>query len=451
MLHFLRSRLVLLVFVILIISSMAGIVYFWNAIDRHLNITQSRWVSEMIAFWDEHGGFWGVVKNSKVLAISTVVGGIVAIFSIFGAIIYLLKKILPFLKGVFEKMTDPLVKQTPPPELPEGQVPLDSPFYMERPPVESDCYEAISRPYALIRIKAPRQMGKSSLMTRVLHYAEKQGCRPVPVYFQQADSAVFANLTHFLQWFCASVTFSLNLEDRIEDHWKGILGSKDKAGNYFQKYLLTEIPEPLALALDEADLIFEYPKIAADFFALLRAWHERGKNDAVWKKFRLIIVHSQEVYIPLNINQSPFNVGLPVELPELNKNQAEELAKRHGLNFPAKSFEELSKMVGGHPYLLRAAMYHLARKRLSLKKFLRRAPTEQGIYADHLRRHLSNLREDDRLADAMKQVITADKPVKIGETETFKLRSLGLVRFEGDGNDVVPLCDLYRRYFRERL
>jgi len=45
-------------------------------------------------------------------------------------------------------------------EEPEGQVPLNSPFYMERPPIEADCYQAIIRPYALIRIKAPLANGE---------------------------------------------------------------------------------------------------------------------------------------------------------------------------------------------------------------------------------------------------------------------------------------------------
>ena len=47
-------------------------------------------------------------------------------------------------------------------EQPEGQVSLDSAFYVERPPIEADCYETILQPGALIRIKAPRQMGKTS-------------------------------------------------------------------------------------------------------------------------------------------------------------------------------------------------------------------------------------------------------------------------------------------------
>ncbi|MBD2664646.1 AAA-like domain-containing protein [Richelia sinica FACHB-800] len=57
------------------------------------------------------------------------------------------------------------------------------------------------------------------------------------------------------------------------------------------------------------------------FFGLLRALHEEGKRREIWQKLRLVIVHSTEVYISLDINQSPFNVDLSVELPEFNNQQ----------------------------------------------------------------------------------------------------------------------------------
>ncbi len=107
------------------------------------------------------------------------------------------------------------------------------------------------------------------------------------------------------------------------------MGSKQKCGNYFQRYLLATITSPLTLGLDEVDRVFQYPEIAQEFFGLLRAWHEKGKNEQAWQKLRLVISHSKEVYIPLNINQSPFNVGLPIELPELNHQQINELVQKH--------------------------------------------------------------------------------------------------------------------------
>ena len=333
-------------------------------------------------------------------------------------------------------------------ETPEGQVPLCSSFYVERPPNELDCYEAIVKPGALVRIKAPRQMGKTSLMTRILHYAAEQGCKTVPLSFQEADGEVFSNLTPFLQWFCASVADILELSNGLAKFGQGILGAKNKCTRYFQKYLLPEINCPLVLGLDEVDQVFQYPKIATDFFGLLRAWHEKAKNELIWQTLRLVIVHSKEVYVPLNINQSPFNVGLPIELPELTSAQVSDLAKRHGVEL-GNELRVMMAMIGGHPYLVRIALYQMARGRMSLEKLLQIAPTEEGPYNNHLRRHLLNLEENGELLKALRQVVAASQPIQIGSVEAFKLRSMGLVKF--CGNEVVPLCDLYRQYFRNRL
>lgn len=286
-------------------------------------------------------------------------------------------------------------------------------------------------------------------MSRILHHAKQQGYHTASLNFQSADAEFLNNLEQFLQWFCASISWELNREDKLDFYWQGILGSKNKCTNYFQRYLLSELTSPMVLGLDEVDQIFQHPDIATDFFGLLRAWHERGKNEAVWQKLRLVIVHSKEVYIPLHINQSPFNVGLPIELPELNTEQVENLVQRHGLNFSTNQLNRLMTMVGGHPYLVRVALYQIARRRMTLEELLQVAPTEEGPYYDHLRRHLLNLEENAELVIAVKQVMTADNPIGIKAAEAFKLRSMGLVKFQG--NAVMPLCNLYRLYFRDRL
>lgn len=333
-------------------------------------------------------------------------------------------------------------------EEPDGQVGLDSPFYMERSPIESDCFEAVIAAGALIRIKAPRQMGKSSLLSRILVHAQQQGYKSVHLYFQQADGEVFADLDRFLQWFCASIASELDLDNKLDECWTGVLGSKNKCSKYFQRYLLTEITVPLVLGLDEVDLMFQYPAIATDFFGLLRAWHEKSKNEEIWKRLRLVIVHSKEVYIPLNINQSPFNVGLPIELPELTQTQVKDLVRRHELIWSQAQVEQLMALVGGHPYLVRQALYQIARGRITLEQ-LQIAQTEVGIYGDHLRRHLANLEEDRELVNIYKQIVAADTPMRIETALAFKLHSMGLVKFQG--NEVMPMCNLYRQYFREWL
>ncbi len=50
---------------------------------------------------------------------------------------------------------------------PDGPLPVDSPLYVERPPIEELVYREVTQPGCVIRIRAPRQMGKSSLVLRL--------------------------------------------------------------------------------------------------------------------------------------------------------------------------------------------------------------------------------------------------------------------------------------------
>jgi hypothetical protein len=330
-----------------------------------------------------------------------------------------------------------------------GQVPLGSPFYIERPPTEQDSYKAIAKPGALIRIKAPRQMGKSSLMLRIVNQATQNGYRSVWLNLQAAEEKSLENLDSLLKWLCSRISRKLGLQDKVEEYWQGALGSNDKCTDYLELYVLEELKAPLALGLDEVDQLFQYETVASDFFGLLRSWHEEAKFNPVWQNLRLILAHSKEVYIPLNINQSPFNVGLPVELLPLDDNQAAELIQRHRLSFSPSEADSIKALTGGHPYLLRVALYYLARQEISLEQLLQKAPTTEWAYGEHLSRHLKSLQEHPDLLAALKQVIAVDQPIRIDISEAFKLASMGLVRLHG--NDVVPLCHLYRQYFREML
>jgi hypothetical protein len=227
----------------------------------------------------------------------------------------------------------------------ESSVPLGSRFYLERPPVEQNCYAAIQKRAGLLRIKAPRKMGKTSLLSRILAEGQRLGYRTAQINVW--DRRFLRDIDTFLENFCAILSDELEVEDRIDQVWKKRLGSQKNCGNYLQKYLLKTITVPIVVALDEVDRIFQYPVVAEDFFALLRSWHELGKNDPVWQNLRLVICHSQEVYIPLNINRSPFNVGLPIELGEFSRAQVQELGDRHGLNGSEVEMDRLIKLVGG--------------------------------------------------------------------------------------------------------
>ncbi|NEP56741.1 MAG: hypothetical protein F6K31_06910 [Symploca sp. SIO2G7] len=335
------------------------------------------------------------------------------------------------------------------PELPDGSVPLNSPFYVERIPHESRCYEELLKRGALIRIKAPKQMGKTSLMNRILFYGAQQDYKTALLDFQQAEEIVLSDLYKLLRWFCANLTRQLKLEPRLDEYWDDDLGSKMSCTLYVQEYLLEQLKNPLVLALDEVSILFEKPKVAQEFLTLLRAWHEKAKVVSLWQQLRLVMVQSTEVYLPLNINQSPFNVGLGIELEPLTTQQVQDLVQRHRLMFNSKQLAELIGLVAGHPYLVRLTLYHLAREELTLEELMATAATDTGIYSNHLHRHLWNLQQHPKLAAACHQILSTTEPVELEQVQGFKLYSMGLIKLQG--NRVTFSCDLYRRYFQEKF
>jgi DNA-binding CsgD family transcriptional regulator len=333
---------------------------------------------------------------------------------------------------------------------PAGKVKMTSDIYVERPPIESLCCETILQPGALIRIKAPQKMGKTLLLAKTLQCAEDNGCKIVLINLLQANESMFADVDTFARWFCKNVGRQLGLPKDLDSFWDKDMGSNDNCTYYFEKYVFKETDRPVTLGLDNLEQIFDREEIAQDFLGMLRVWHEDAKTRPNWQNLRLILVHSTEVYIPLDINRSPFNVGEPVELPEFNLDQVKEFAGGSGLTLSEKEVKQLMDQVGGHPYLLKLAFSHRKfHPDITLEEFLQIAHTEASPYSDHLREHWLTLENDSGLVEAMKKVVEADKPVRLEPVEAYKLHSMGLVRMQG--NDVEPRCNLYRLYFRERL
>jgi transcriptional regulator with XRE-family HTH domain len=333
-----------------------------------------------------------------------------------------------------------------------GQLPLDSPFYVYRPPAEAICQEAILQSGALVRIKSSRQTGKTSLVARVLSQVREQQVATAIFSLQLADSTVFIDLKRFIQWFCAIVARSLGLPNQLEKYWDDLFGVSYNCTNYFESYILAEIEGALVLAFDEVDVVFDYPDIASDFFGMLRAWHEKARygdsRSNLWQKLRLVLVHSTEVYVPLNIHQSPFNAGLSIELPSLTQEQIQDLAQRYGVNQPEDCARELLTLVGGNPYLVQLGLHYLSTQDIALEQLVQTTTTE-SIYGVHLRQQMWDLQNYPSLVAVFRQVVLSPEPVELEPIQAFKLQSMGLVRLQDQ--QVVPSCDLYRHYFAQTL
>jgi hypothetical protein len=335
-------------------------------------------------------------------------------------------------------------------EFPSGPVSLYSSLYVAPTQAESMARAELLKPGSLIRIKAPQQMGKTSLVLRLQAYAQRMGLQCVILDLNSADRALFSDLDQFLRWLCLSVSRQLQLEPNLDTHWDLESGSKLSAHAYFSD-LLKQVSQPVVLIFDEITPLFEFPELAQDVLPLFRIWHEAAAAQPVWENLRLVLVSHGEIAVQLKHNQSPFNVGLPIDLPDFTPTQVCDLAQRHGLadQLPLEVLRQLIDLVGGHPYLIRLAFYWLQQPDFDLTRLLATAPTPEGVYRRHLQRHWHRLQQHPDLWTLFQQVIAASAPVSLDLTAAYQLESLGLVKLVGQ--QVVPRSDLYRQYFQARV
>jgi hypothetical protein len=205
------------------------------------------------------------------------------------------------------------------------------------------------------------------------------------------------------------------------------------------------------LAIDEADILFSTP-YCADFFAMLRKWHNDRANFLrnAWKGLDLVLVTSTEPYLFINrVEQSPFNVGEILQLDDFYPEQVNELNRRHGSPLFPPEVERLTGLLAGHPYLTRKALYSIAGATASYTpdELFRSAHEDSGPFGDHLRHYLLRLQNTPDLIEALTSVVHGRGCDDV--LLAYRLRSAGLVKQEN--RRIVPRCKLYGDYFRDRL
>lgn len=323
--------------------------------------------------------------------------------------------------------------------------------YVERPPIENNCYQKLLNEGALIRIKAPKKMGKTWLVSQVFESLSSQGYRTARLSMEEIDREDLIALETLLSCFCREISRELNLTSQVEEYWEEEKrGNKSKCTSYFQDYLLPDKKSPLVLAIDDVDWLFQYPSVCAEFCSMLRNWHERSKTSQIWTQLRLIVVLSTEEYIKLPDNQSPFNVGTEIKLTEFTLGQMQAFAQYYGLEENAIQLSQWINLVGGHPYLLSLIFSHLNMyPEVNVTDLFAVASTEQGIYSSYLRGFLEILKHNPDLRKAFKSVVNSTEAVTLEISTGHKLQSMGLIKWRR--NQALPSCQLYREYFSDRL
>jgi hypothetical protein len=385
----------------------------------------------------------------------------------------LLEKLLEALRNLPPLPSEPAVPQPPkggrlvarPIPLPQGRgvvagrlpiepiggaVPLDSGFYIVRP-ADVELRTALTRRDSVVLIKGARQIGKTSLLARGLKFARDNKASVALSDFQKFNASNLDNVGNLHLSLAESLADQLDLRVQPADVWDERRGPNVNFERFIRREVLGSFEGHLVWGLDEVDRLFAYP-YASEIFGLFRSWHNERALDPTgpWSRLTLAIAYATEAHLFItDINQSPFNIGTRLTLEDFWSDQVSELNERYGLPLKDKAdLERFIRLVGGHPYLVRRGLHEMARRKITIAVLEEKAPRDDGIYGDHLRRILLLLARDPALTEIVRGILRG-QPCPTPES-FYRLRSAGLMKGSSQ-TDVQVRCQLYATYLSQHL
>ena len=340
--------------------------------------------------------------------------------------------------------------ETPPISLvyPSGAVKLSDTFYIERQSDHDLGYE-ITHPGRTITITGPRQVGKTSLLIRAVQSAvQAHNAQVVYLDLQTMPQETVAEESRFLQELAYLIADELEIEPEVVDKaWASRLAPGRKFTKLMDRVVLPASERPMILALDEVDRLLP-TRYHADFFGLLRSWHNLRSRSPHWEQFSLLMAISTEPYLLIDdMQQSPFNVGLMLYLDDFAEAQVRELNGRYQSPLPDQDIPQLYRLLNGHPYLTRVAFYTMVRDGLTMVDLLATAVTENSPFTSHLRYQRQLITSAPELREALRQVLRDNQCTD--EHARYRLLKAGLIK--QSGTVVTCRCDLYQEYFAQTL
>ena len=115
-------------------------------------------------------------------------------------------------------------------EVPRGAVRLESEYYIEREH-EASFISRVTEPGALLRIRGPRQYGKTSLLARVMAHAKKNKHDVISIDFQDISEQTLANLESLIWQFCRRIAMEFDKVKKLKELWEEDEGSVPKSLN----------------------------------------------------------------------------------------------------------------------------------------------------------------------------------------------------------------------------
>lgn len=319
-------------------------------------------------------------------------------------------------------------------------------FYIERD-ADQQLKRYIVRSGQTVTIQGVSQTGKSSLLVSSLYHA-RSTIDPIYINLRRIEYGTLSSGNYFLKHLASIIAQQLKVDvDVVNQIWREKRGPQDKLVKIMEDYILPECERQVVLAIDDADYLLDFP-YHSDFFALMRSWHNNRAIDLQWNKLNIAMVIATEPYLLIsNPNQSPFNVGVKLNLEDFNQAQVRDLNDRQGHPIKDNDFESFYKLLHGHPYLTRVAFYFLIKEHWTVQNLIQDSVNDQGPFGNHLINQFEILWGNQLLQQAFKQVIRLHRCND--DNSLHNLIRAGFVIRQGD--EYYCRCELYERFFQDTL
>ncbi len=304
-----------------------------------------------------------------------------------------------------------------------------------------------------------RQMGKSSLRVRTMQKLQQEGFVCAVIDPQTRGTTLRED-----QWYAGTIKRligDLHLEQAIDfpKWWKELdaqsISVVERFDYFIEQVLLPNIPNKIAIFIEEVDNLLSLKFDTDGFFILIRSLYERRAEKPEYQRLTFAFLG---VATPSDLirgsGSSAFNIGHAVEMDGFTLQESEPLAQGLADRFsePVPILAAILNWTGGQPFLTQKLLNLIATDndlgQASPDEFVKAIVTEKVIEnweAQDIPAHLKTIRDrilqsDERgrgrLLSLYQQVLDADGISADESYEQMQLRLTGLV-VKRDGRLIV--------------